>query len=118
MIPPGSILEDEKVIGTLETLKSEAAEIKRKVEETDVVMEEVENVTKIYRPLSGKKCRTITFTFTIEVTIRTSGGKCSQLSLFYYSKLNNLPFQCDVRVYSLPWKPSTKYTISTNTVYR
>ena len=47
-------MEDEKVIGTLETLKSEAAEIKRKVEETDVVMEEVENVTKIYRPLSGK----------------------------------------------------------------
>jgi len=48
----GSILEDEKVIGTLETLKSEAAEIQQKVEETDVVMAEVESVTNIYRPLS------------------------------------------------------------------
>ncbi|KAF9072690.1 dynein [Rhodocollybia butyracea] len=38
----GNILDDDKVIDTLETLKREAAEITHKVEETDVVMKEVE----------------------------------------------------------------------------
>ncbi|KAI6134168.1 dynein heavy chain protein 1, partial [Pisolithus croceorrhizus] len=41
----GNILDDDKVIGTLETLKREAAEITHKVEETDIIMKEVEQVT-------------------------------------------------------------------------
>lgn len=48
----GNILDDDKVIDTLETLKREAADITRKVEETDVVMKEVEEVTAEYLPLA------------------------------------------------------------------
>ena len=48
----GSILDDDKVIETLEVLKSEAAEVMRKVLDTEQVMEEVEVVTKQYLPLA------------------------------------------------------------------
>lgn len=48
----GSILDDDKVIETLEVLKQEAAEVTRKVEDTDVVMKEVESVTVDYQPLA------------------------------------------------------------------
>jgi dynein heavy chain 1 len=41
-----------RVIETLETLKREAADVTRKVEETDVVMAEVEQVTSEYLPLA------------------------------------------------------------------
>lgn len=56
----GNILDDDKVIATLETLKKEAAEITRKVEETDVVMREVEEVTAEYLPLA-QACSAIFF---------------------------------------------------------
>ena len=49
------------IIGTLEKLKQEAAEITKKVEETDIVMAEVEAVTDQYRPLS-QACSSIYFT--------------------------------------------------------
>jgi dynein heavy chain 1 len=48
----GNILDDDKVIDTLETLKREAAEVSRKVEDTDVIMQEVEQVTAEYQPLA------------------------------------------------------------------
>jgi len=48
----GNILDDDKVIDTLETLKREAAEITKKVEETDVIMQEVDQVTAQYLPLA------------------------------------------------------------------
>lgn len=48
----GNILDDDKVINTLETLKKEAAVITQKVEETDIVMREVEEVTAEYLPLA------------------------------------------------------------------
>ena len=48
----GNILDDDKVIDTLETLKREAAEITKKVEETDVIMQEVDEVTAQYLPLA------------------------------------------------------------------
>ncbi|KAK4049755.1 dynein heavy chain [Microbotryomycetes sp. JL221] len=48
----GNILDDDKVIDTLEKLKKEAAEIVRKVEETDTIMAEVEQVTHEYQPLA------------------------------------------------------------------
>lgn len=41
-----------RVIGTLETLKREAAEVTRKVDETDLIMAEVEQVTREYLPLA------------------------------------------------------------------
>ncbi|KAH7104763.1 dynein heavy chain [Auriculariales sp. MPI-PUGE-AT-0066] len=56
----GNILDDDKVIDTLETLKREAAEITRKVEETDVTMKEVEQVTGEYLPLA-QACSAIFF---------------------------------------------------------
>ena len=56
----GNILDDDKVIDTLETLKREAAVITRKVEETDVTMKEVEQVTAEYLPLA-QACSAIFF---------------------------------------------------------
>ncbi|KAH0590223.1 hypothetical protein H2248_000395 [Termitomyces sp. 'cryptogamus'] len=56
----GNILDDDKVIDTLETLKREAAEITRKVEETDIVMKEVEQVTAEYLPLA-QACSSVFF---------------------------------------------------------
>jgi dynein heavy chain 1 len=50
----GNILDDENVMKTLEVLKQEACEIEQKVKETDIILEEVERVIKIYRPLSSK----------------------------------------------------------------
>ena len=48
----GNILNDDVVIETLETLKKEAAEISRKVAETDGVMTEVENITQQYNRIA------------------------------------------------------------------
>jgi dynein heavy chain 1 len=56
----GNILDDDKVIDTLETLKREAAEITRKVEETEDVAREVEQVTSEYTPLA-QACSAIFF---------------------------------------------------------
>ncbi|KAL5116500.1 dynein heavy chain [Pleosporales sp. CAS-2024a] len=44
----GNILDDDRVIETLETLKKEAKEISDKVSDTADVMTEVENITKEY----------------------------------------------------------------------
>lgn len=48
----GNILDDDKVIVTLETLKREAADVAKKVEETDIIMQEVDQVTAEYLPLA------------------------------------------------------------------
>ncbi|KAE8211193.1 hypothetical protein CF327_g5033 [Tilletia walkeri] len=56
----GNILDDDKVIDTLETLKKEAAEVTAKVEETDAIMHEVEAVTADYIPLA-KACSSVFF---------------------------------------------------------
>ena len=48
----GSILDDDRVVGTLEVLKAEAAEITLKVKEADVIMKDVEAVTSQYMPLA------------------------------------------------------------------
>lgn len=56
----GNILDDDKVISTLETLKKEAAEVTRKVEDTDAIMAEVDQVTSEYVPLA-QACSSIYF---------------------------------------------------------
>ena len=48
----GNILDDDVVIETLETLKKEAAEISKKVAETDGVMAEVESITEQYATIA------------------------------------------------------------------
>ncbi|KAL7268764.1 dynein heavy chain [Rhizina undulata] len=45
----GNILDDDRVIDTLESLKNEAAEVSRKMKETDGVMSEVESITLQYQ---------------------------------------------------------------------
>ena len=54
-------MDDDKIITNLETLKTEATEIAKKVEETDVVMAEVETVSQQYVPLA-QSCSSIYFT--------------------------------------------------------
>jgi len=48
----GNILDDDRVIDTLETLKTEAAEVSRKMAETDGVMIEVETITLQYQVIA------------------------------------------------------------------
>ncbi|CAJ0932240.1 unnamed protein product [Ranitomeya imitator] len=80
----GRILDDDTIITTLENLKKEAAEVTRKVEETDIVMQEVETVSQQYLPLSTA-CSSIYFTMEslktsnrtmakVEVIVRTDGS--------------------------------------------
>ena len=47
----GRILDDDNIIKTLEILKKEAAEVGRKVAETDQVMAEIDNTSRQYHPL-------------------------------------------------------------------
>ncbi|KAF2733638.1 dynein heavy chain [Polyplosphaeria fusca] len=54
----GNILDDDRVIETLETLKKEAAEISAKVAETSGVMTEVETITKEYTVIA-RSCSAI-----------------------------------------------------------
>lgn len=57
----GRILDDDTVISTLETLKKEAAEVTKKVGETEQVMKEVDSISRQYMPLSSA-CSAIYFT--------------------------------------------------------
>jgi dynein heavy chain 1 len=57
----GRILDDDSIITHLETLKKEAAEVAHKMEETDVIMAEVETTSQQYLPLA-KSCSSIYFT--------------------------------------------------------
>ncbi|CEH14527.1 cytoplasmic dynein heavy chain 2 [Ceraceosorus bombacis] len=56
----GNILDDDKVIDTLETLKKEAREVTTKVEETEAIMQDVDAVTRQYEPLA-KACSSLFF---------------------------------------------------------
>jgi dynein heavy chain 1 len=48
----GNLLDDDKVITTLETLKRDAAEVKQKAAETGTIMEQVEMVSSQYSPFA------------------------------------------------------------------
>ncbi|XP_078314970.1 cytoplasmic dynein 1 heavy chain 1-like isoform X1 [Crassostrea virginica] len=56
----GKILDDDSIISHLETLKKEASEVARKVEETDAIMAEVETTSQQYVPLATS-CSSIYF---------------------------------------------------------
>ncbi|OXA50597.1 Dynein heavy chain, cytoplasmic [Folsomia candida] len=56
----GKILDDDSVITTLENLKHEAAEISKKVEETDIVIQEIDQVSQQYMPMA-QACSAIYF---------------------------------------------------------
>ncbi|TFY72237.1 hypothetical protein EVG20_g758 [Dentipellis fragilis] len=90
----GNILDDDKVIDTLETLKREAAEITRKVEETDVIMKEVEEVTAEYLPLA-QACSAVFFIM-------------EQLNLINHFYQFSLHFFLDIFDYILHHNPNLK----------
>ncbi|KAJ3049329.1 hypothetical protein HK097_009672, partial [Rhizophlyctis rosea] len=90
----GNILDDDNVIATLETLKQEAAEITTKVEETDVIMAEVDNVTAGYKPLA-QICSSIFF-----VT--------EQLALLHHFYQFSLDFFLEIFQYVLHGNPNLK----------
>ncbi|KAF2072162.1 hypothetical protein CYY_006521 [Polysphondylium violaceum] len=48
----GNILDDDKIISTLESLKRDAAEIAAKVDETETVMQEISQVSALYNPMA------------------------------------------------------------------
>ena len=87
----GNILDDDKVIDTLETLKREAADITRKVEETDVVMKEVEQVTADYLPIA-QACSSVFFIL-------------EQLNLVHHFYQFSLRFFLDIFDYALHHNP-------------
>lgn len=90
----GNILDDDKVINTLETLKREAAEITHKVEETDLVMREVEQVTAEYLPLA-QACSAVFFIL-------------EQLNLVNHFYQFSLRFFLDIFDYVLHQNPNLK----------
>uniref|UniRef100_A0A0X3P013 Dynein heavy chain, cytoplasmic n=1 Tax=Schistocephalus solidus TaxID=70667 RepID=A0A0X3P013_SCHSO len=57
----GNLLDDDKIITNLETLKKEAGEVAKKVEETDAIMAEVDSVSQQYVPLA-QACSAMYFT--------------------------------------------------------
>lgn len=90
----GNILDDDKVIDTLETLKREAAEITSKVEETDVIMAEVERVTAEYLPLA-QACSAVFFVL-------------EQLNIVNHFYQFSLSFFLDIFDYVLHHNPNLK----------
>lgn len=78
----GKILNDDTIISRLENLKKEAAEISKKVAETDFVMKEVETVINQYSGLS-QACSSIYFTMDVLNQIHT----LYQYSLQYFLEI-------------------------------
>jgi dynein heavy chain 1 len=48
----GNILENDKLIATLETLKKESAEIRAEMDQAEVTLQVIEEVLGVYKPLS------------------------------------------------------------------
>lgn len=85
----GRILDDDTIITTLENLKKEAAEVTRKVEETDIVMAEVETVSQQYLTLSSA-CSSIYFTMEALNQVWARSYSPSQASFFFLINKINL----------------------------
>lgn len=90
----GNILDDDHVIETLETLKKEAAEVTRKVDETNTVMQEVEQTTAVYTPLAHA-CSSIFFVI-------------EQLNLIHHFYQFSLDFFYEIFEYVLHDNPNLK----------
>ncbi|ORX61965.1 dynein heavy chain [Hesseltinella vesiculosa] len=90
----GNILDDDKVIDTLETLKKEAADITHKVDETNTVMQQVEQTTAVYSPLAHA-CSSIFFVM-------------EQMNLIHHFYQFSLDFFYDIFQYVLHANPNLK----------
>lgn len=93
----GRILDDDTIITTLENLKKEAAEVTRKVEETDIIMAEVEAVSQQYLSLSSA-CSSIYFTMEalnqVRIPLTCSFNQsfiCFMSTLFFFSLTHYKP---------------------------
>ena len=82
------------IISQLENLKKEAGEVSRKMEETDIVMAEVERVSQEYVPLAAS-CSSIYFTI-------------EGLSQVHFLYQFSLKFFLDVFLYVLNGNPKLK----------
>ena len=82
------------IISQLENLKKEAGEVSRKMEETDIVMAEVERVSQEYVPLAAS-CSSIYFTI-------------EGLSQVHFLYQFSLKFFLDVYLYVLNGNPKLK----------
>ena len=72
----GRILDDDSIITHLETLKHEAEEIAKRVEETDMTMAEVETTSQQYIPLA-QSCSSIYFTLESLNQVSATCSSCS-----------------------------------------
>lgn len=90
----GNILDDDTVIDTLETLKKEAADVTKKVEETESVMQEVEEVTNQYASLA-QACSSVFFVM-------------EQLNLLHHFYQFSLEFFYEIFEYILHENPNLK----------
>jgi chaperonin cofactor prefoldin len=70
-----------RVISTLEKIKTEASEIMQKVEETDIVLNEVEKVSHEYLPMA-KACSSIFFTLSSLSTVNKKPSRNKKIDLF------------------------------------
>ncbi|CAO3629084.1 unnamed protein product [Cunninghamella echinulata] len=96
----GNILDDDKVIETLETLKKEAAEITHKVDETNTIIQEVEQTTAVYTPLAHA-CSSIFFVM-------------EQLNLVHHFYQFSLDFFYEIFQYVLHENPNLKSVTDSN----
>ncbi|KAK6191509.1 hypothetical protein SNE40_003176 [Patella caerulea] len=96
----GKILDDDSILSHLETLKTEAAEVARKVEETDVVMAEVETTSQQYVPLA-QSCSSIYFTLSALQQVHFLYQYSLQLFFeIFHSVLSNNPQLNNVKEYA------------------
>ncbi|THD25348.1 Dynein heavy chain 1 cytosolic [Fasciola hepatica] len=116
----GNLLDDDKIITRLETLKQEAGEVAKKVEETDVIMSEVETVSQQYVALAHS-CSNIYFTLESMNQVHFLYHYSLQFLLDVFSHvLSKNPHLKDVRDYAQRLKVITKdlFQVTYNRVAR
>ncbi|VDP72907.1 unnamed protein product [Echinostoma caproni] len=116
----GNLLDDDKIITRLETLKQEAGEVAKKVEETDVIMSEVETVSQQYVSLA-QSCSNIYFTLEAMNQVHFLYHYSLQFLLDVFSHvLSKNPHLKDVRDYAQRLKVITKdlFQVTYNRVAR
>jgi dynein heavy chain 1 len=96
----GNILDDAVVLNTLETLKKEAAEITQKVQETESIMQEVEEVTAQYTPLA-QACSSVFFVM-------------EQMNLLHHFYQFSLEYFYEIFQFILHENPNLKDVTDTN----
>lgn len=87
-----------RVISTLEKIKTEASEIMKKVEETDVILEEVEKVSHEYLPM-GKACSSIFFTLSSLSTVSKDLQKQNYSNEFLFLYIDSFSLSIFTKIF-------------------